>query len=267
MDECRIAFLRPKEIQHRLNSVPLVYIPVAPLEWHGPHLPFGVDPFNAEAASLGSCQQTGGLVWPTQFWGTERERSPEVLASLGLDPDSYVVGMDFPNNSLPSAYCPEETFALLVRELLRQVSTLGARLVLLVNGHGGGNHIEVLKRMATEFSNTTDLCVHVRLAVPSAMLEAGELDHAGSVETSLTMYEHPETVDLTELPPHPEPMLYRDYAVVDHDGFTGQSPDGLLGESCDPRTDTSPERGRELRHQVVSEMAAEVEQLKASIKS
>lgn len=267
MDECRIALLRPKEIQQRLNSVPVVYIPVAPLEWHGPHLPFGVDPFNAEAASLGACQQTGGLVWPTQFWGTERERSPEVLTSLGLDPDSYVVGMDFPKNSLPSAYCPEEVFGLLLRELLRQVLTLGARLAVLVNGHGGVNHIEVLKRMAVEFSNTTDLRVHVRMAAPLAMLEDGDLDHAGSFETALMMYEHPETVDIAELPPLPAPLSYGDYAIVDHEGFTCQSPDSQVGGPGDPRTDTTPELGKQLRQKIVSEMVAEVEELKAAIRT
>ena len=265
MDECRIAFLRPKEIKDRLDSAPLVYVPIGPLEWHGPHLSFGVDPFNAEAAAVETCRHTGGLVWPTQFWGTERERSPEALASLGLDPKAYVVGMDFPSNSLPSAYCAEETFALLLRELLRQVRELGARLAVVVNGHGAVNHNEVLKRIEVEFNNTTDLRVYVRTAVPLAMFEAGQLDHAGSFEASLMMHEHPDTVDLGELPPHPEPMLYCDYAIVDHEGFTGQSPDGRLGDSADPRTDTSAERGRELRQKIVSEVVAEVQKLRDSI--
>ena len=243
MTECRIAHLRPGMVQRRLAEAALVYIPVGPLEWHGPHLSFGVDPFNAEAAAMEACRRTGGLVWPTQFWGTERERSPDELAGVGLDPEAYVVGMDFPRNSLPSAYCPEETFAILVRELLRQVRSLGARLAVIVNGHGAVNHIHVLKRLETEFNNTTDLRVHVRIAVPLDLIEAGELDHAGSFEASLMMHEHPDTVDLSELPPRPEPMMYRDFAVVDHEGFTGQSPEGRLGDRGDPRVAASARAG------------------------
>jgi len=266
MDECRIAFLRPRQIKDRLDSVPLVYIPVAPLEWHGPHLPYGMDPLNAEAAALETCKLTGGLVWPTQYWGTERERSVEQLISLGLDVDSYIVGMDFPKNALPSAYCPEEIFGLLLRELLREVSLLGARLAVVVNGHGGVNHMEVIKRLEAEFNNTTDLRVHFRSAVTEAMFEAGQLDHAGTFETSLIMYEHPEMVDLNTLPPLPEPLLYSDHAVVDHAGFTGQSPDRQVNDHSDPRKNASSERGKEFRRLIVEEMVAEVEQLKASIK-
>ena len=264
-ESCRIAELRPREIQRRLAEAPVVYVPIAPLEWHGPHLPFGVDVFAAEAAAMGACQRTAGLVWPTLVWGTERERSPEQLASLGFDQTDYVVGMDFPKNSLPSAYCPEETLGLVVRESLHQVRSLGARLGVIVNGHGAVNHNWVLKRLEVEFNHTTDMRVYVRLAVPLAMLEAGEPGHADAYETSLMMYEHPDTVDLAQLPPHPEPLMYGDFAVVDHDGFTGQSPDGQVGDRADPRVNASAEHGRALRQQIVDELVAEVEQLMASL--
>jgi len=265
-ESCRISHLRPGEILRRLAETPVVYLPIAPLEWHGPHLPFGVDPFVAEAAAMGACRHTGGLVWPTQFWGTERERSPGQLASLGFDQTDYVVGMDFPKNSLPSAYCPEEVFALLVRELLRQVRSLGARLAVIVNGHGAVNHTQVLKRLEAEFNNTTDLRVYVRVSVPLDTLHVGEPNHAGSFETSLMMDEHPDTVDLSQLPPHPEPLPYRDFAIVDSEGFSsGQSSDSRLGDPADPRINASPEHGRELGQQIVNELAAEVAQLTASV--
>ena len=68
--ETRIAFLRPREVLTRLVEAPVIYIPLGPIEWHGPHLPFGVDPFNAEFVAGEVCRLAGGVVWPTQFWGT-----------------------------------------------------------------------------------------------------------------------------------------------------------------------------------------------------
>src|SRR5436305_468736 len=108
MDELRLSHLRPAEIQQRLTACPAIYVPLGPLEWHGPHLPLGTDPLNAENVALGVCRRIGGIVWPTQFWGTERERPPALLRALGFEENQYVVGMDFPRNSLPSAYCAAE---------------------------------------------------------------------------------------------------------------------------------------------------------------
>ena len=55
---------------------------------------------------------------PTLFMGTERERSPAKLESIGFRATDYVVGMDFPRNTLKSLYAREEVFALALREHL-----------------------------------------------------------------------------------------------------------------------------------------------------
>ena len=43
----QIAYLRPDQIVQEIERCPLAYLPVGPLEWHGPHLPLGVDALNA----------------------------------------------------------------------------------------------------------------------------------------------------------------------------------------------------------------------------
>ena len=141
---------------------PVIFVPVAPLEWHGPHLPLGMDALNAEEVAMGVCRQIGGLVWPTLFWGTDREHTEQEIKNLGFPPGSYIVGMDFPKNTLPSGYCPEEIFGVLVRETLRQISRMPVRLAVLVNGHEAVNQNTVLRRLATEFNHTTALGVYVR---------------------------------------------------------------------------------------------------------
>src|SRR5688500_7940405 len=111
----QFAHARPEEVIAARTQSGILWLPVGPLEWHGPHLPFGVDPLNAEAAALACAQKMGGLVLPTLFCGTERERPIKMLTDLGLDAGAHIVGMDFPAHSLPSGYFPEEEFALQVR--------------------------------------------------------------------------------------------------------------------------------------------------------
>ncbi len=259
--EHRIAYMRPRQVLEEVERIPLVYIPVAPLEWHGPHLPMGVDALNAQNAAMGVCEITGGVVWPTLFWGTERERSPEMLGHLGFEPDEYVVGMDFPANTLPSGYCPEEILGLLVRETLRQAITMGFRKAVLVNGHGAANHIVVLERLAIEFSNTTDLDVLFAFAVKDEDIAAASIGHATFAETSIVMHCAPDSVDLNELPPVDTPIHYKDYAIVDGPGFDGRGRADKRLED-DPRTSSS-EAGKAYAEEVIAEIVEKVKVLLA----
>ena len=256
--DVRMQFLRPAEIVARLKAVSVVYVPFGPLEWHGPHMPYGTDALNAEAVALAACRRTGGVVWPTQYWGTERERRPDQLRSLGFPADKYVVGMDFPKNLLKSMYCPEETFAIVVREVLNGCIRLGARVAVLVNGHGAENHMAVFKRLVAEFNASGAIRVHFRVAAPLSAL-TGSGGHADAGETSLMMHLCPGCVDLRALPPKGKRMKYTDHAVVDGPGFDGKGGrGGYLAADVDPRFHASAELGRRGFDQTVRELAAEV---------
>ena len=73
--ETRLQWLRPDEILAERQRCPVIYLPLGPLEWHGPHLPFGTDPLQAEHTALLLAEKLGGVVHPTLYIGTERERS------------------------------------------------------------------------------------------------------------------------------------------------------------------------------------------------
>ncbi len=244
MNDMQIAYLRPGQVRERLDACPVIYVPLGPIEWHGPHLPLGTDAIHAERTALAACEKTGGLVWQTLFFGTERERPPDMLESLGFGRGDYIVGMDFPNNSLPSAYTPEEIFAVAVREVLRTVALMGARIAVLVNRHGGVNHLAVLDRLATEIDRTTDvrvLCPRTKRKPDDPPASGG---HADEGETSLVMHLCGDAVDLGQLPPADTPIRYADFAIVDGPGFDGSGPpDHVLAN--DPRKLSSAERGRE----------------------
>ncbi len=150
--EVRLEWLRPDEINAERERCPLVYLPIGPLEWHGPHLPFGTDPLQATHTALSLAEKIGGVVHPTLYIGTERKRSNETLRDLGFKGDEWIVGMDFPANTERSYYYVEDAFAMMVRFTLEQLTTRGYRLVVIVNGHGATNQIQQLQRLAAEFT-------------------------------------------------------------------------------------------------------------------
>ena len=65
--ENRIAYLRSDQIHGRLSKLPLVILPVGPLEWHGPHMPYGTDGLAAEHVAGEVARKVGGLLWPALF--------------------------------------------------------------------------------------------------------------------------------------------------------------------------------------------------------
>ena len=81
------------------------------------------------------------------------------------------------------------------------------------------------------------------------------IGHADAIETSVMMASYPESVDLGELPPPPEPLRYVDWAVVDSDAFRGNpTEDHTLREEADPRLRASTALGRQVHKQAVDEI-------------
>ena len=251
----RFELLRPQEIVAERERCPVAYVPIGPLEWHSLHMPIGTDALNAGTTARAVAQRVGGVVVPTFFWGTERERPPEMVQDLGFGADDYVVGMDFPHNLIKSLYCREEFFALLVRELLQQLVALDYKLIVIVNGHGAYNHVETLQRLCVEFTACSPARVLFTIAFPTGRHFEFGIGHADAIETSVMMASYPQSVDLGALPPPSEPLRYVDWAIVDSDAFRGNpTEDHTLREEADPRLHASTARGRQVHKQAVDEI-------------
>lgn len=255
-----IQHLRPDEILPEIARMPVAYLPLGLLEWHGPHLPLGVDSFNAEAVALLAAQVAGGLVMPTVYFGTERERPPDMLDTLGLPQDEWVVGMDFPANTLPSMYAREEYFAVIVRENLRMIAEMGFKIIVAVTGHGATNQLEVLERLANEFNATAGVTVIVALAFTKNEQGIMAVGHASRVETAVMLALQPEAVKLDNLPALPEPLRNADWAIVDYFTFPGNpTPDRTVHAEDDPRRATAAE-GQHNMERAAAHIAAAVQQ-------
>lgn len=254
----QIQYLRPQEVLDEMSRFPVAYWPLGLIEWHGPHLPLGVDAFNAEAIALRVAEAGGGLVMPTTYFGTERERPPEVLDWLGFEAGQWVVGMDFPANSLPSMYAYEDLFAIVVRENLRLMAEMGFKLIVAISGHAATNQIETLERVAAEFNAAGGVRVLVVLpfvANADGILEVG---HASRIETSVMLALDPETVQLDALPPLPEPLKNTDWAIVDYPTFLGQpAEERTVSEADDPRRATA-EAGQEMMARAAEQILEKV---------
>lgn len=243
MRTVRLEFLRPGEIQAEKERCSIVYLPVAPLEWHGPAMPYGTDPLMAQALARRAAELTGGVVMPTVFFGTERERSAEILRAKGFDdPENmYVWGMDVPKNSMKSYYAREDIFAVTVREYLRLLNQQGYKLIVIVNGHGAVGQRQTLSRLAIEFTNETDSYVLYHMIDINTADFQPDFGHGTLIETSLMRYLNDENVDLSELPPKSVGLKYTDWGIADDSVFAGNRTPG----DCvihDPR-DATPELG------------------------
>ncbi|MBN2553901.1 MAG: creatininase family protein [Spirochaetales bacterium] len=249
--EIRIECLRPGQLNEERKRCPLVFVPIGPLEYHGPHLPVGMDAISATQCALEACRRFGrGVVHPTLFWGTERERPDWMLESLGFERSDWIIGMDFPTATWKSHYYHEHLFALVVASAIEMLIQGGYKVIVLVNGHGAWNQLETLDRLAKHYSNSTDALVAWRLAFTLDVSEKNLAGHADLFETSMMLYYQQvaygsvSMVDLSRLPERGVPIRYPDLSIVDGPGFSENPSPGRVVQT-DPR-DATAEKGRKI---------------------
>jgi creatinine amidohydrolase len=187
----RYAELRPDQLVGRLEAYPVAIAPWGALEWHGPHLPFGLDGLVAKAFCERLAGRTGAVLLPTTY---------------------------LPITTLPHRHSISIR-ADVVREawldLFRELGRAGFRLVCLVSGHYAQGHEIVLAQTAEVVTRGGGPLVLA--GTPLALLQDSDLlDHAGRWETSQLLWARPELVDLDALPRGPLPPAHR-VAVLGQD--------------------------------------------------
>lgn len=263
--------MRPEQVVGARARASVAYVPMGPLEWHGPHLPLGLDGLHAHEVAVRAAEEAGGVVLPTLFAGTETVRAPgpgpQSLAALGLPEGQRIVGMDFPQHSVDSTYFEESAFGVSVRELVASLISAGFRIVIMVNGHGATNHQAALRRIAAEMDRAGSHRVVYHLAfLPDP--EAAGPGHAAREETAIALALCPSQVRCDLLPPVDVPLLYAEYGIVDADAFDGHPAAGhALPTDDHPRLATAEEgaailgaEGRALAQRVLGILDGEVNQ-------
>jgi len=234
----RYELMRPDQIREAQKKCSVAFLPVGPLEWHGPAMPFGTDPLTAAAVAEGAVKRLGaGVLLPTLFFGTERAREERILKNIGFKGDEYIIGQDFPKNTLPSMYAREEIFALTVSEYLRMLEKQGFKMAVIVNGHGADGQMASLDRLAKQYTGETGMKVIVPRFFGEMKIKGDPCGgHATMIETAL-MLALTDSVDFTKLPPKEIPLNNTDWGITDGPTYAGKNQKGIV--LSDPRKATA----------------------------
>jgi creatinine amidohydrolase len=214
-EEVRYQMLRPSQILRRRKACPVAYVPIGTLEWHGLHNPVGTDTLQAEGLAIRCAEEGGGLAFPPLYYGESRLEA--LMEANASDREQIAEQMDLPaENFSPShhPFSPAEqaiNYHKLLLHVLTQLETLGFEVGVLVAGHYP--LIDHARAAVLQFHQGRQWRGHGMLAwafvdyllVSDRYDCAG--DHAGGWETSHMLALHPETVDLSTLPPKGEKLI------------------------------------------------------------
>lgn len=175
MSICRYAELLPHELAARLAECPVAIAPWGALEWHGPHLPFGLDGLVAEGFSQLLAAETGAVLLPTTY--------------LPITALPHAQSLSFDTAHVAGVWA----------DLFAGLGSAGFRLVCLISGHyAQGHELELVDAAEGALAAGGPL---VLAGTPLALLgDADLLDHAGRWETSQLQALRPELVHLDRLP-------------------------------------------------------------------
>jgi creatinine amidohydrolase len=153
-------------------------LPFGILEKHGPHLPLGTDLLNVRYASLRAVDQEFAVVFPEYYFGQIFEAKHE--------PGTVAYSM--------------EIQLKLLQETTDEMARNGCKKVIIVNGHGGNEHLLPYFAQA-QLDRPHDYVIYVLDGERSkpggpAKKSIGLDYHAGENETSNTMVSHPDLVHL-----------------------------------------------------------------------
>lgn len=192
--EVRAEMLSPAELDTAVSEFPLAYLPLGSLEFHGPHLPIGLDALNAHGVCIGAARIAGGIVLPPVFQGIGGEHSAypwTIMMHSDIEIRSHLV------------------------QTLTRLEAFGVHDAVLFTGHFAGEQQEMIDTIAAVWNEEAGHQLHVIATgvnrCPSCPIPP---DHAGIFETSLLHALHPELVHLDRLP------LANAGPAVDPDGDT-----------------------------------------------
>lgn len=219
--------LTPQEFRQRIAAAPIAYLPLGTLEWHGEHLPLGSDGLQSQGFFIELAQEVGGIVCPMFFTGPDRAAIIDGREYYGMDIGAETLERRrYPTQQLDgSAYwVDEDTFYRMLDGIMKQLSRAGFKIVV---GHGHGPSTMFFSKHHDEWKQKYGLDTFDCWGSQYDKQGLGiQVDHAAANETSLVMALRPELVQMGRLPDDPNVW-----------------PVGVGGQ--DPRTNASPERGRE----------------------
>ncbi len=221
----------PHELEGEIIRSPVAYLPLGTLEYHGPHLAIGNDALKAQAILERACNQTGGVMVPTLFWG------------IGGGHKEYPT----------SIIVRDSILGELLDDILEGLFRNGFRVIVLLTGHYPGEQTGAVKGAAERLRQAHPEARIWALAEYEAFPGEFRGDHAAKWETSILQYLRPELVNLDRLLGARDsgaPLATRSLEEMNAKGPLH----GILGEN--PALTASVELGKETVDVVVENLVA-----------
>jgi creatinine amidohydrolase len=228
--------MTPAEFKEALDRFPVVILPTGILEWHGDHLPLGLDALKMYGIAERLARKTGAVLLPLQWFG--------------------VVGFDEMRGSITFS---KDLVKLVAKEFFANIEKMGAKVIVFVTGHYGPYQVSTVKEAAQEYMAAHPVRIIAQPEYEGVTMPNGETpaDHAGKYETSMALALFPELVQMDKF--RQELEIPADYAPRENAwGF--RSPTGMWRFGQDLRQTASAQLGEQAIALVVEHLAARIEE-------
>ncbi|MAP86352.1 hypothetical protein CMK16_03095 [Candidatus Poribacteria bacterium] len=176
----------PAEFRLAFEKLPVVFLPLGTVEWHGEHDALGLDALKAHALCIRAAKKSGGIVHPPLYGGMGGLNKP---ATVKMEPENSW------ENYLLRPW---------LEKMCSEFHRLGFKAIIMLTGHYGHNQQIVVREVATRMTERLQVSV---LGIPEywLALDAGYLgDHAGIGETSLLWHLEPDLVAIDRIKIDPD---------------------------------------------------------------
>jgi creatinine amidohydrolase len=187
--------MMPEDMVAALNKVPVAYLVISPLEWHGEVMSFGTDPAIGTYIAERAWKKTGGVLIPTLYLGSEteyKEFSDGMIKSYwGLE----VITREINPGSI---YVSNYIVGLVLQDMLTQVERTGFKACVIVSGHGGYEYVDLIKGIEKQFADRPMKVIYSNLVEMSSPTDISFQDsggHADFAEASILGSIDPQQVD------------------------------------------------------------------------
>lgn len=142
--------LKPADLENAVKTLPVAYLVISPLEWHGEAMSFGTDPVIGTEIAEMAWKKTGGVIIPTLYLGSETEYKD--WTSDGL---TSFWGLEWTTKkkNTGSLYVSNYVVDLVLRDMLSFIEREGFKACVLVSGHGATEYSRILKEFEKRYAD------------------------------------------------------------------------------------------------------------------
>jgi creatinine amidohydrolase len=194
----RYEYMRPADLNEAIQTRPIAWLVLSPLEWHGEAISFGCDPFVGQTIVRNAWEKVGGVLIPTIYIGAETDY--KVWEKTGLT-DYWGLEVNTKEHNPGSLYVRPITLEMVLRDYLYFLHREGFKLCVVATGHGAIEHLSVMKGVCSQYEKGPMRVLmwggSGRAPVPQELRFEGAGGHADFSEASLLGGVDPNMVDKT----------------------------------------------------------------------